>query len=144
MKKRIIFIATTLLLLFLLLFDTQKAVPTFSINNTTEKQIKDELIISFFATDIENAVHEYYSDYFSVPLEVYNYEIEIVDLSKANNIITIRLGLTPQIGAHNPVGYDEIVFQVDYKGKKELVSFEHIKSYSLPERFNTYITTPLP
>jgi len=144
MKIKIVFLAITLLLFSFIFFKTHEIVSTFSVNNKTEKQIKDELIISFFITDIEIAVHEYYSDYFSTPLAVYNYEIVVVDLSKTKNIITIKLGVTPQIGAHNPVGYDEIIFQVDNNGIKELISFEHIKSYSLQDRFNEDIIAPLP
>ena len=53
------------------------------------------------------------SNYFSIPLEVYNYEIQIQDLSKVNNIITVYFGVTPQIGAHNPVRYNEVTFSVD-------------------------------
>lgn len=144
MKIKIVFLAITLLLFSFIFFKTHEIVSTFSVNNKTEKQIKDELIISFFITDIEISVHEYYSDYFSTPLAVYNYEIVVIDLSKTKNIITIKLGVTPQIGAHNPVGYDEIIFQVDNNGIKELISFAHIKSYSLQDRFNEDIIAPLP
>ena len=144
MKIKIVFLAITLLLFSFIFFKTHEIVSTFSVNNKTEKQIKDELIISFFITDIEISVHEYYSDYFSTPLAVYNYEVVVVDLSKTKNIITIKLGVTPQIGAHNPVGYDEIIFQVDNNGIKELISFAHIKSYSLQDRFNEDIIAPLP
>jgi len=144
MKIKIVFIAITVLLFLFIIFKTQKIVSTFSINNLTKDQIKDELIISFFFTDTKNTVQDYYSDYLSSPVAVYDYEMVIVDLSKTNNIITIKLGVTPQIGAHNPVGYDEIIFQVDNYGKKELMSFEHIKSYSLPDRFNSDIIAPLP
>ncbi len=145
MKKNIFYITTfSLFLLLFVSFNKLKSVPAFSATNTTKAEIKDELIISFFITDIDNAVQKYYSSYFSIPLEVYNYEVNIVNISKANGIITITFGITPQIGAHNPVGYDEVTFQINSTGKKELISYEHINSYSLDGRFSEYIIAPLP
>ena len=105
---------------------------------------ENELIVALFFKNIDSAVQSYYSNYFSILLEVYNYEIQIKDLSKVNNIITIRFGVTPQIGAHNPVGYDEIIFSTDNNGQREFLAYEHIKTYTLDKRFNEYIINPLP
>ena len=144
MKKRIVLIVPMLIILCLLFSSRHNSLPVFSASNVTEDEIEDELIVALLYENIDSVVQNYYSNYFSIPLEVYNYEIQIKDLSKENNIITIRFGITPQIGAHNPVGYDEITFSVDNNGQRELLAYEHVKTYTLDKRFNEYIMNPLP
>ena len=144
MKKKIVLIVPVLIILCLLFSSRLNLLPVFSISNVIKDDIKNELLIALFYEDTNSAVQSYYSNYFSIPLEVYNYEIQIKDLSKTNNIITILFGVTPQIGAHNPVGYDEITFSVDNNGQREFLTYEHTKTYSLDERFNEYIINPLP
>ena len=144
MKRRIILIVPVLLILCLLFSNRHNSLPVFSASNVTEDEIEDELVVALFYENIDSALQNYYSNYFSIPLEVYNYETQIKDLSKENNIITIRFGVTPQIGAHNPVGYDEITFSVDNNGQREYLAYEHVKTYTLDKRFNEYITNPLP
>ena len=132
-----------LLILCLLFSSRHNSLPVFSASIVPVDEIEDELVVALFFISIDSAVQNYYSNYFSIPLEVYNYEIQIKDVSKENNIITIRFGVTPQIGAHNPVGYDEITFSVNNNGQRELLSYEHVKTYTLDKRFNEYITNPL-
>lgn len=144
MKKRIVLIVPVLMILCLLISGRYNSLPVFSVSNATGDEIENELIVALFFKNIDSAVQSYYSNYFSIPLEVYNYEIQIKALTKANNIITIRFGVTPQIGAHNPVGYDEIIFSIDNNGQREFLVYEHIKTYILDKRFNEYITNPLP
>ena len=133
-----------MLILCLLFSSRHNSLPVFSVSNVAKNEIEDELIIALFFKNIDSTVQNYYSNYFSIPLEVYNYEIQIKDLSKENNIITIRFGVTPQIGAHNPVGYDEVTFSVDNNGQREFLAYEHVKTYTLDKRFNEYIMNPLP
>ena len=44
-----------------------------------------------------------------------------------------------QVGAHNPLGYYELGYCVDSSVNKELVSYEHLKTYEVPEKFQKYI-----
>lgn len=144
MKKKIVLIIPVLIIFCLLFSSRHNLLPVFSASNVTEDELEDEIVVALFYKNIDSAVQSYYSNYFSIPLEVYNYEIQIKDLSKVNNIITIRFGATPQIGAHNPVGYDEITFNVDNNGQREFVAYEHVKTHTLDKRFDEYITNPLP
>lgn len=144
MRKRLLLLLTILLFIYLFSPYKSNSITTFSVSSASSDDLKNELITAFFINDIDSAVQNYYSDYFSVPLEVYNYETEIKNVSKKNNIISIRFGTTPQIGAHNPVGYDEIIFNIDNRGQREQVSYEHITTYALDKRFNNYIKMPLP
>ena len=143
MKKKLVLIVPVLIVLCLL-FSSNDLLPVISASDTAKDEIENELLVALFFKDIDSAVQNYYSDYFSIPLEVYNYEIQIKDMSKVNNIITIHFVVTPQIGAHNPVGYDEITFSVDNNGQREFLAYEHIKTYTLDKRFNEYIIKPLP
>lgn len=41
---------------------------------------------------------------------VYNYETAILEVEKLDGgLIQIRFGITPQVGAHNPIGYENKV-----------------------------------
>lgn len=66
-------------------------------------------------------------------------ELIIAVLEKANGLISIRFGVTPQIGAHNPLGYDELLYAIDSSGKAQLTEYEHIKDYTIPERFEKWL-----
>jgi len=84
--------------------------------------------------------------YFSSELQIDNYGTKIVDISNKDvvNYIYITFGITPMIGAHNPVGYDEAVYKVNSRGDITLEQFNHLKSFDIPERYHNYITNPLP
>lgn len=44
-------------------------------------------------------------------------------------------GVVPQIGAHNPLGYDELVYTINPSGSVRVIEYEHIKDYPVPRRF---------
>jgi hypothetical protein len=153
MKYKTGFLLLTLCLLILITFlkttiiDKPDYINTFSINATTKEEITEELIIALFMDHIEAAAHSFYDDYFTKDgLMYYNYEQKILDISKSNHTIHITFGITPMIGAHNPVGYDEATFSVDVFGNITLDSFKHLKSFEipLPWRFKGQILKPLP
>ena len=136
MKKNKILTACSLILLaFILLSSYGKnknpIKETFNVDATTEKEITDE-------------VTGFYSEYYSGEIEVYDYEVMIVDVEKkVPGLITIKFGVTPQIGAHNPLGYDELSYFVDSMGNKKLSNYEHLNNYEVPERFQKYLIKPL-
>ena len=79
-------------------------------------------------------VTNYYPKKYSGEIAVYDYEIAIVDIGKKElGFISVKFGVTPQVGAHNPLGYDELVYRVDSSGNKELVGYEHLKNFEVPE-----------
>lgn len=92
---------------------------------------------------VYRAVTNYYSEYYSGEIAVYNYEIVIVDIGKKElGFISVKFGVTPQVGAHNPLGYDELAYHVDSSGNEELAGYEHLKTYEVPEKFQKYIIKP--
>lgn len=123
----------------------ENVVTVWDITKTITTEIKDELIVALFIEDIKETIDNFYNNYFSIELEVFNYEIKVVGVEKSNNLIYTTFGVTPQIGAHNPVGYDEITYSVDVFGEKTLVQSKHLKTYNnIPEQYKEFIIKPLP
>ena len=145
MKKYRLIIVCLLIVLAFLLFNLcnrnrRPIIETFNVDSTTEEDITDELIIALFIEDITKEAANFYSEYYAGEIAVYNYEITIVDVwKKEPGLIYVKFGVTPQIGAHNPLGYDEISYKVDSKGNKELAGYEHLKNYEVPEKFQKNI-----
>lgn len=121
------------------LYGKQQLAAAFDINAVTEDELKDELIIAIFAESITNYVNDYYSEFYSGQIMVYNYEIDILEMEKSNGVISVKFGVMPMVGAHNPLGYDELSYSVNYAGKGTLMAYEHIQNYPLPEKFWEYI-----
>ena len=138
------------ILLFEMVFYLQKnhIIPTFSAKSTTKPEIKDELIIALFMDNIIADSSKFYDNYFpaSYPIEYFNYEFKIKDIKKEGEPINIHITFetTPVIGAHIPVGNDEITYKVDTLGNKTLVNFIHKKSYEIPERLKPNMIKPYP
>ena len=108
---------------------------TFSVSAVTEDEIKDELIIAVFIESIRKHVQDYYSEFYAGEVMIYNYGTDILEVEKSSGLITIKFGVTPQIGAHNPLGYDELTYTIDSSGSGQMIEYEHIKDYPVPERF---------
>ena len=120
----------TLLLFSLWVSNKEQCLETFNINSKSETEITNELIIALFIETITNDITSYYSEYYLGKIEVYNYEVNIVNIEKNEpGLISIKFGITPQIGAHNPLGYDELTYSVDSRGNKSLIAYEHLKNY---------------
>ena len=147
MNKKLFFAVLLILLSILLLamHDKKKpeGMPTFSVNAVTEDEIEDELLIALFVKSITKYVDHFYSEFYSGQIAVYNYEIDVLELEKNNGCISIKFGITPQIGAHDPLGYDELTYSVDSAGNGKLTKYEHIKNYPVPARFEEYIINPI-
>lgn len=139
MKKVMVPIALLIILsVFLLevhLYRKQSLREVFSVSAVTEGEIKDELIIAVFIESIRKHVQDFYSEIYAGEVAVYNYETEILKVEKSDGLITIKFGVTTQIGAHNPLGYDELVYTINSYGSVRMTEYEHIKDYPVPKRF---------
>ena len=144
MKKDKLWIVGLIILSVFLLFrqcenSKEKYLETFDVNSITEEEITEELVIALFIEEITNEVKNYYLKYYLGEIEVYNYEVKIVNIEKKESgIISVKFGVTPQIGAHNPLGYDELSYSVDSRGNKSLITYEHLKNYEVPRRFQVF------
>ena len=145
-KYRLIIVCLLILLVFLLfnLYRNRKPIiETFNMDSTTKEAITDELVIALFIEDITKEITGFYSEYYSGEIAVYDYEVTIEAIRKKEpGFISVKFGVTPQVGAHNPLGYDELIYRVDSSGNKELAGYEHLKNYEVPEKFWTCIIKP--
>ena len=87
MKKYRFITACLLILLAFLLFNIfnrnrNSTIETFNADAATKEEITDELVIALFIEEITNAVTNFYSEYYSGEIAVYDYEIAIVDIGK--------------------------------------------------------------
>ena len=141
MRRKVLFLTLFAIMsaLLLNLYGKQQSASAFDVNAVTEEELKDELIVAVFVESITNYVNDYYSEFYSGQIMVYNYEIDILEMEKTNGVISVKFGVTPMVGAHNPLGYDELSYSVNYAGKGTLTAYEHIKDYTLPEKFQEYI-----
>lgn len=143
MRKNPVIVSLLIILLVFLLGmfwkEKQNSVETFSVNAVTKDEIKDELIIAVFIDSITGYINDFYSEFYTGQIAVYNYETDILDVEKTNGLISIRFGVTPQIGAHNPLGYDELLYSIDSSGNAQLTEYEHVKDYVISERFEKWL-----
>ena len=141
MRRKALFLTLLAVMsaLLLNLYGKQQTAVAFDVNAVTEEELKDELIVAIFVESITNYVNDYYSKFYSGQIMVYNYEIDILEMEKTNGVISVKFGVTSMVGAHNPLGYDELSYSVNYAGKGTLTAYEHVEEYTLPEKFQEYI-----
>ena len=138
MKKNVLLILLLICvgMLIIGIFSRKKeqSLEIFNVNVQTEQGIKDELIIAVFVQNIRKLVEEYYSQNLAKDVTVYNYETTILEVEKLDGgLIQIKFGVTPQVGAHNPIGYDEVTYTIDSIGNIQTVDYQHIKSNRVDE-----------
>ena len=66
-------------------------------------------------------------------IEVFDYETEVLSVEDKEYVgILVKFRTTPQIGAHNPIGEDELTYHIKPDGEIILTDYKHIKNYPLP------------
>lgn len=133
-------IVCVLLFLFAVILCTadymeQKKVETLSMEAVSEEDLKSQTIVALLHNNIEKDLSEYYDKRFTVPLEYFLYETKLMHLSPVQSGYEMLVGITPVIGPHDAVGYDELTYVVDYAGDLTLKQHKHIKDYELPDRY---------
>jgi hypothetical protein len=109
-----------------------------------EMMINDILML-LLGPEIDKAVSDYYSKYFTETRLVYPYQVEIVKVERIGGFRTfhflITLETTPVFGAHNPVGKDRLTFEIapTIPGQIKFKNFEHLESYELPPHLQNLI-----
>ena len=77
-------IACLLILLVFLLFNhyrnRKSTIETFNVDSTTKEEITEEMVITLFIEDITKEITGVYSEYYLGEIEVYTYEVTIVDI----------------------------------------------------------------
>lgn len=139
MKK--IIIAPSFLLLFLMSTTLTYAEPDYY---QPAKESKEEHVMDMFflllLPNIQEAVSNYYSDYLTESPLVYPYQIKILNTERTNNsfMFSVTLEVTPVLGAHNPVGRDQLTFSIA-PSEIKLKDFKHMETFELPPHLQDFI-----
>lgn len=105
----------------------------------------NDILMLLLGPEIDKAVNNYYSKYFTYPPSVYPYQVEIVNVERIGGFRTfhflITLETTPVVGAHIPVGKDRLTFEIapTIPGQIKLKNFEHLESYEIPPHLQNLI-----
>lgn len=102
------------------------------------------LILTLFRPELQKASDDFYSEYLSDNPSVANYSGKIINLQKKENGYYIKFGISPYLGPHFPVGYDEVEYYVSNLGTITLLNFTHKKNFEFPSRLNVTIKKPIP
>lgn len=116
----------------------QKKVETLSREAVSEEDLKSQAILALLYNNIEADLSAYYNQYFTVPLEYFLYEMKLMHIQPARPGYEMIVGVTPVIGPHDSVGYDELTYVVDYAGNLTLKQHNHVKDYELPDRYKEF------
>ncbi|SMQ81550.1 Protein of unknown function [Bacillus sp. OV166] len=112
----------------------------------TKEMMVNDILMLLLGPEIDKAVSNYYSKYFTETSMVYPYEVEIEKVERIGGFRTfhflITLEVTPVFGAHNPIGKDRLTFEIAptiIPSQIKLKNFEHLESYELPPHFQDLI-----
>jgi len=103
-----------------------------------------ELILTVFLPELQKASDDFYSEYLSSRTCLANYSCKVINLKTNDNGYYAKFGITPYIGPHCPVGYDEVEYFVSNTGTITLLSFFHKKNYTLPDHYKDTIKKSIP
>lgn len=115
--------------------------------NTTAKQAEEksqdvlyqDVIITALAPVINKAVIDYYKNIFTESPLYDQTSIKILNIERPNGYRTwhfiINIEVDPFIGPHITVGKDRLSIDLSYPNYPEVLKFEHVEDYPLPEHY---------
>lgn len=139
MKKKII--TPPFLLLFLISTTLTYAESDYyqPVKESKEERIMD-MFFSLLLPNIQEAVSNYYSDYLMESPLVYPYQIKILNIERIDDAFqfSVTVEVTPVLGAHNPVGRDQLTFSIA-PNEIKLKNFKHMETFELPPHLQIFI-----
>ncbi|WP_052342825.1 DUF3888 domain-containing protein [Bacillus sp. EB01] len=112
----------------------------------TKELMVNDILMLLLGPEIDKAVSDYYSKYFTETPSVYPYQVEIVNLERVGGFRTfhflITLETTPVVGPHISVGKDRLIFEISptiKPGQIKLKKFEHLETHELPPHWKDII-----
>lgn len=87
-------------------------------------------MINLLQPSIQDYFNQYFGQALSEQIQLYNYEMSIIEMKKEDDKpSTVKIKVTPMIGAHNPVADYELVIVVENTGDVIIESFKILKIY---------------
>ena len=92
--------------------------------------LSDVALVNSYLSHIQDAAHAYYAEKGEeIPMVSWYYvtlkELKADDQA-TNPTVHITFTLMPYVGAHNPVGVDEVTFAASYTGQITLVEYKRV------------------
>lgn len=101
----------------------------------SDEELVMDLFFSLLLPTVQDEVCKYYSDSLTECPMVYPYEIKILKMERTNHyrgyIFSVTIEVTPVLGAHNPVGRDQLTYKIT-PSDVTLEQFKHQKTFELP------------
>jgi|GEM_PF-2018277 len=141
MKKILIFIIMVIILRSSFVFATEVS------DDKEQKMLYNDIISTFLGPTIDTVISDYYKHVLKYPYtlghrEVFNTEIIRIERPSGyrSAYFIIEIEVESYVGAHNPIGKDRILVELEPPGTIKILKFEHLKDYELPEDYkNRYL-----
>lgn len=73
------------------------------------------------------------------------FSYKFIDIKNTgNHEYKIKIEVQPFVGAYNLIGKDQITFIVSPTNKTQVIQYEHVENYEIPEHLKDRIIKPLP
>jgi len=97
------------------------------------EELYQHIFLTLLDPYISDAIYGYYGkSYIHAP-----WDVKIINVERGNYFETgmfkMAIEVAPYVGAHNAVGVDHITLVIEAGGDVEVVDFNHIKSYPIPD-----------
>ena len=112
----------------------------FDLQEEAQDKVQKDVISALVFSKIEEAVHNYYGQYFKNIPRTAPYFVDMLSVTGEKSApyyvnftsYKVKVQVSPYLGPHNPVGTDQITLTIGMSGEVRVERFEHIKSYELP------------
>ncbi len=142
MEIKRILVATLFIILTLTVITLKYSLVNTKAKQTEEKSqniLYQDVIITALSPSINTAIEDYYKTFLTESPLYDSTAIKILDIERPNSdrtsLFIINIEVKPFIGPHITVGKDRISIELSYPGLQEIIKFEHIKDYPLPDRY---------
>ena len=125
MKQRFVKVSCYLIFILIVFFT-----PTSIQAEIQQPTVCEQLVINLLQPSIQDYFNQYFGQALSEQIQLYNYEMSIIEMKKEDDKpSTVKIKVTPMIGAHNPVADYELVIVVENTGDVIIESFKILKIY---------------
>lgn len=125
MKQRFVKVSCYLIFILIVFFT-----PTSIQAEIQQPTVCEQLVINLLQPSIQEYFNQYFGQALSGQIQLYNYEMSIIEMKKEDDKpSTVKIKVTPMIGAHNPVADYELVIVVENLGDVIIEEFKTLKIY---------------
>jgi len=119
-----------------------------AINEDSRELQFQDLLMVYLNEKIDKDVNHYYEKYLKVPVSVYPYQVEFINIERLNGFrgydFKVVLDVIPVVGPHISVGEDQLTYEISYgiPRNAKLLNFKHLKNHTVPPHWQHIIRKP--